>query len=422
MTGQGGWPLNVFLTPDAGAVLRRHLLPARAAPRHAVAGGRCCSPSREGWRERRAEIVADAGAAVAAARRRRAGCDRRPTRSAPRCSSDASAALRGELRQRAGRLGPRGRGPKFPAASVIEFLLARGEPAMALQTLRAMASGGIYDQVGGGFARYSVDAHLDGPALREDALRQRAAGARVPARLARQRRPGPAAHLRGDPRLGAARDARRRTAGSSARSTPTPRARRAASTSGRRAELISALGADADAALAWLGATDAGQLPDGRPGANVLESRGPEPEPEVRERIRARLLDVRERRVRPATRRQAADVLERADDQRAGRRRRRRWSAPTTSTPRATPRGVLLEVQRDADGRLLRTSRGGRRQAARLPRGPRVPARGAAHPLRGDVRGALVRRRARDRRRAARALRRRRARRLLLHGRRRTRR
>ena len=42
---------------------------------------------------------------------------------------------------------------------MIEFLLARGEPAMPLQTLRRMASGGIYDQVGGGFARYSVDAH-----------------------------------------------------------------------------------------------------------------------------------------------------------------------------------------------------------------------------------------------------------------------
>ena len=50
-----------------------------------------------------------------------------------------------------------GGAPKFPASSVIEFLLARGERAMALQTLRRMASGGMYDQVGGGFARYSVD-------------------------------------------------------------------------------------------------------------------------------------------------------------------------------------------------------------------------------------------------------------------------
>src|SRR4029079_4324709 len=49
------------------------------------------------------------------------------------------------------------RAPKFPSASVIEFLLARGEREMALHTLRAMASGGMYDQIGGGFARYSTD-------------------------------------------------------------------------------------------------------------------------------------------------------------------------------------------------------------------------------------------------------------------------
>ena len=51
-----------------------------------------------------------------------------------------------------------GGAPKFPAASAIEFLLRRGERQMALHTLRRMAGGGIYDQVGGGFARYSVDA------------------------------------------------------------------------------------------------------------------------------------------------------------------------------------------------------------------------------------------------------------------------
>ncbi len=42
---------------------------------------------------------------------------------------------------------------------MIEFLLRRGETEMSAHTLRAMASGGMYDQVGGGFARYSVDAH-----------------------------------------------------------------------------------------------------------------------------------------------------------------------------------------------------------------------------------------------------------------------
>ena len=100
----------------------------------------------------------------------------------------------------------------------------------------------------------------------------------------------------------------------------------------------------------------------------------------------------------------AGAVLERA---RLPRRRRRR--APSSS----------LRDLRDADGRLLRTYNRGRAQARRLPRGPRVPARGAADALRGDVR----RRAGSPQARALadddpRALRRSRARRLLLDRRR----
>jgi uncharacterized protein YyaL (SSP411 family) len=51
-----------------------------------------------------------------------------------------------------------GHAPKFPQASAIELLLRRGDTELSAKTLRSMASGGIYDQVGGGFARYSVDA------------------------------------------------------------------------------------------------------------------------------------------------------------------------------------------------------------------------------------------------------------------------
>ncbi len=50
-----------------------------------------------------------------------------------------------------------GGAPKFPPASALEFLLCRGEVEVPRHTLREMASGGMYDQVGGGFARYSVD-------------------------------------------------------------------------------------------------------------------------------------------------------------------------------------------------------------------------------------------------------------------------
>jgi uncharacterized protein YyaL (SSP411 family) len=65
------------------------------------------------------------------------------------------AALRGSYDPQNGGFGG---APKFPQASAIEFLLRRDEREMTTQTLRAMASGGMYDQVGGGFARYSVDA------------------------------------------------------------------------------------------------------------------------------------------------------------------------------------------------------------------------------------------------------------------------
>src|SRR5207253_4036716 len=68
---------------------------------------------------------------------------------------EAVDALRGQYDARHGGFG---RAPKFPPASTLELLLRRGERDMTGHTLRAMASGGMYDQVGGGFARYSVDA------------------------------------------------------------------------------------------------------------------------------------------------------------------------------------------------------------------------------------------------------------------------
>ena len=143
--------------------------------------------------------------------------------------------------------------PKFPAASSIEFLLRRGERRMALHTLRAMASGGMYDQVGGGFSRYSVDAQLGHPPLREDALRQRAARPRVPARLPGLGRAVLRARVHRDARLGAARPApgggrlrlgaRRRLRGRS----------RGSSTSGRPTRCGRCWATDADAAIAAFG-------------------------------------------------------------------------------------------------------------------------------------------------------------------------
>ena len=105
---------------------------------------------------------------------------------------------------------------------------------MVTRSFLHMARGGIYDQVGGGFARYSVDAMWLVPHF-EKMLYDNALLVRLGAHLwqATRRRRGAARH-RGDDRLGAARDARRPRAASTRRSTPTAKGTRASSTSGTR--------------------------------------------------------------------------------------------------------------------------------------------------------------------------------------------
>ena len=153
MTGQGGWPLNVFLTPEqvpyyAGTYFppqERQGMPSWTTVLDAV---------REAWDERADEIRATSDKV---AERLQGGAALRP---APD-QLDASVldtAIEGLTRMYDAENGGFGGAPKFPPASTIEFLLARGERRMSLDTLRAMAGGGMYDQVGGGFARYSVDA------------------------------------------------------------------------------------------------------------------------------------------------------------------------------------------------------------------------------------------------------------------------
>jgi uncharacterized protein len=120
------------------------------------------------------------------------------------------------------------------------------------------------------------------------------------------------------------------------------------------AELRDALGEDAEAAIAWFGATDAGNFE----GANVLESRGPEPPPEARSRIRERLLEVRARRVRPGLddkRLTSWNALMIAALAEAGALLGR---AEFVDAARSAARFVL-ERMRGPDGRLLRTFNAG---------------------------------------------------------------
>jgi uncharacterized protein len=176
---------------------------------------------------------------------------------------------------------------------------------MALDTLRAMAAGGIYDQLGGGFARYSVDAAWTVPhfekMLYDNAL------------LARAYLHG--WQLSGEPRLG---EVCRETLDWALREMHGPEGgfysaldADSEGVEGRYyvwtvAQLRDALGEDADAAIAWLGASEQGNFTNGaggaqfpEPGLNVLQARGPQPPLRRRERIRARLLDTRASRTRP---------------------------------------------------------------------------------------------------------------------------
>ena len=154
MTGAGGWPLNVFLTPEqvpfyAGTYFppdQRMGMPSWRQVLEAVA---------HAWQERRDDIRAG-GAGIA--ERLRGGARLEPSAN-PMDARALDAAVAGLRSQYDPANGGFGGAPKFPPASVLEFLLRRDEREMTAHTLRAMASGGMYDQVGGGFARYSVDAY-----------------------------------------------------------------------------------------------------------------------------------------------------------------------------------------------------------------------------------------------------------------------
>ena len=205
MTGAGGWPLNVFLTPEQVPFYAGTYFPPDS--RMGTPGWRSVLEAvADAWEQRRDEIRTG-GARVA--ERLRGGAllsaSREPMDA--RSLDEAVAGLRSQYDRAHGGFGG---APKFPPASALEFLLRRGETEMTSHTLRAMASGGMYDQVGRRFRPLLGRPLLARAALREDALRQCAAGPRLSARLAGHRRAALSPGLRGDPRLGPEGDARPR--------------------------------------------------------------------------------------------------------------------------------------------------------------------------------------------------------------------
>jgi uncharacterized protein YyaL (SSP411 family) len=152
MTGHGGWPLNVFLTPEQVPFYAGTYFPPE--PRHGMPSWRqVLGAVASAWDERRDEIRAGGGRI---AERLRGGALLRPS-AEPFDEARLDEAV-AKLREAHDPVhGGFGGPPKFPPASALQFLMARGETEVPRHTLREMASGGMYDQVGGGFARYSVD-------------------------------------------------------------------------------------------------------------------------------------------------------------------------------------------------------------------------------------------------------------------------
>ncbi|HEX9416897.1 MAG TPA: thioredoxin domain-containing protein [Gaiellaceae bacterium] len=152
LTGHGGWPMTVFLTPAGEPFFGGTYYPPE--PRHSLPGFRQVLVAvSDAYRDRRADVARSAKEIVEAVRR---SSELEPSRE-PLTDSLLYEALGGLRSQFDPEWGGFGRAPKFPPASVLEFLLRRGELDLVTRTLDGMAAGGMYDLVGGGFHRYSVD-------------------------------------------------------------------------------------------------------------------------------------------------------------------------------------------------------------------------------------------------------------------------
>ena len=161
MTGQGGWPLNVFLTPELKPFYGGTYFPPQARwgqPGFVSLLGRIAGF----WKSGRKELESDADTLTETLKRYAAGESVKAESLDERWLKRGFEGLRGSFDPHDAGFGG---APKFPMPANCHFLLryhARTKDPEALRlvtaTLRAMAAGGIFDQVGGGFHRYSTDA------------------------------------------------------------------------------------------------------------------------------------------------------------------------------------------------------------------------------------------------------------------------
>jgi hypothetical protein len=311
MTGQGGWPMTVFMTPDREPFFCGTYFPRENFRRLIDAVTNAWTNEREPLQQQATQIagtLASNASATMQALRDNAGPLAALKDLDPAAADQALDDItRGAVTGLAGDFDPAhagfGSAPKFPPSMACEFLLRHfertGDPQarqLAEPTLEAMARGGMYDQLGGGFARYSVDAAWVVPHF-EKMLYDNALLARVYAHL--WRRTG----------SGLGRRVAEETCDWMVRELRTPQGGLAASLDadsegeeGRfyvwsPAELVAALGPDDGAYAAEVfGVSDAGTFEQGR---SVLQRRADPRDPERFAAVRARLAAAREQRTRP---------------------------------------------------------------------------------------------------------------------------
>ena len=377
LNGHGGWPMTVFLTPDgkpfyAGTYFPKH-------PRGGLPGFvSLLQAIDEAWRDRRTEVLGQAERLVDAVRGRSEalgarlpsgtaqdaggpegdGHDRRPS---PDMLQGGYAALR---RLHDNELGGFGSAPKFPQPSMVDLMLRawyrnKSDETMRMltTTLDAMASGGIYDHLGGGFARYSTDRHWLVPHF-EKMLYDQAGLARIYLRAWQatghrrwlQVLEETVEYVLGDLRLPQGGLCSAEDADSEG-------------VEGKfyvwtRDELIDVLGAErAATATEWYGVTEAGNFE----GANILHrpQRGDLVRPPEVEQARRLLFEARAKRVRPGkddkvlTEWNAMFVASLAEA--AGATGRRDWLDAASATA-----DFLLDNLRGPTGRWLRSWQEGR--------------------------------------------------------------
>jgi uncharacterized protein YyaL (SSP411 family) len=362
MTGHGGWPMTVFLTPEGRPFYGGTYFPDK--PRHGMpAFEQVLRAVDEGWRERRPEVGAQAERLTAALGQMSALVPP-PDSSLP----DGRALLTRARDALARRFDPRwggfGPAPKFPQPDTLELLLrahARDRDdaealSMVVTTLDAMASGGMYDHLGGGFARYSVDEQWLVPHFEKMLYDQ---ALLVPAYLHAWQVTGEERFLQVlTETIDYVRRHLRHPDGGFLSSED-------ADSEGHEGtfyvwtvdELRSLLGDDTDAAIEWWGVSRPGNFE----GKNILHrpERGDLLRPEVVERARRTLFAAREQRVRPGLDDKVVTewngLFLSALAEAGAATGRQDWLADA----RTNAEFLLHELRRSGDGRWLRAWQGG---------------------------------------------------------------